>query len=412
MHRLTRSLKTLGRCVGRRSRSAIARQAIKDVKIRNKVIELIGKLLAKELTITCSVDANSSLRNRNPDVLEKFRWSDLLTELKETAPTMVSLLKSAISSNKSGLRSPNTDAITALCCSILLRARSQRMNLIQRLLSVILYGGHASKQVYTRLQKLLLCLSHKSTLSFIDKLGEGYDTAVHRWREDIKSRKLQADQQPVDVASDHEKDSISKITEPCESKQQLLAYTSASNSSECSTKLSIERNASQLNQDSASCSTSQETTSSSSVTSSINIVDIFGNEASLIPTEKTPKTFKLVMDNIDKNIKPNQMRIDKQTKSLHYMHKYAVRDRIDLSSFTDRPSLPDISKIKVSSILPSVDDQSAIKKNFAVLIARVLVQNLPFFKDFGSGVERHIRHKFTHEMTEVRSGTTWCFIEK
>ena len=157
----------------------------------------------------------------------------------------------------------------------------------------------------------------------------------------------------------------------------MLAYTSASNSSECSTKLSIELNASQLNQDSASCSTSQETTSS--VTSSINIVDIFGNEASLIPTEKTPKTFKLVMDYIDKNIKPNQMRIDKQTKSLHYMHKYAVCDRIDLSSFTDRPSLPDISKIKVSSILPSVDDQSAIKKNFAVLIARVLVQNVPFF---------------------------------
>ena len=131
MHCLTRSLKTLGRCVGRRSRSAIARQAIKDVRIRNKVIELIGKLLAKELTITCSVDANSSLRK----------------QLKETAPTMVSLLKSAISSNKSGLRSPNTDAITGLCCSILLRARSQRMNLIQRLLSVILYGAHASKQV-------------------------------------------------------------------------------------------------------------------------------------------------------------------------------------------------------------------------------------------------------------------------
>ncbi len=72
------------------------------------------------------------------------------------------------------------------------------MNIVQRLVSVLLYGGHASKQVYlraiffhvplnyfvlnmqtyTRLQKLMLCMSHKATISFVDKLGENFDSEV------------------------------------------------------------------------------------------------------------------------------------------------------------------------------------------------------------------------------------------
>ena len=46
------------------------------------------------------------------------------------------------------------------------------------------------KGLYT-LQRLSLCLSHKSTLSFVDKLGVGFDAAVNEWKDDITSRKLQ-----------------------------------------------------------------------------------------------------------------------------------------------------------------------------------------------------------------------------
>ncbi len=41
-------------------------------------------------------------------------------------------------------------------------------------------------------------------------------------------------------------------------------------------------------------------------------------------------TFKIVGDNIDKNVKPRDMRSDYQTRSLHYFHAYAVRDRLNL----------------------------------------------------------------------------------
>ena len=45
--------------------------------------------------------------------------------------------------------------------------------------------------------------------------------------------------------------------------------------------------------------------------------------------------FKLVGDNIDKNIRPSEQRIDRQTRSLHYFHSFAVRDRVNFSNTSD-----------------------------------------------------------------------------
>ena len=132
----------------------------------------------------------------------------------------------------------------------------------------------------------------------------------------------------------------------------------------------------------------------------VDLDTIYSPVISKIPTNSSPKTFKIVMDNINKNIKPNQMRIDHQTRSLHYVHKYAVRDRIDLSSFEDRPSLPDVKCINVQSILPTQADHSVIRKNFSVLVARVLVQSLSFLEPFRNSLERHINHQFNAEMSQ------------
>ena len=47
---LNHSLKSLGRSVGRRNRSSIAHQVVKDSRVRKKVVERMGKLLSQELT--------------------------------------------------------------------------------------------------------------------------------------------------------------------------------------------------------------------------------------------------------------------------------------------------------------------------------------------------------------------------
>ena len=40
-------------------------------------------------------------------------------------------------------------------------------------------------KVYSRLQKACLCLSHKSTVNLVDKLGADFDVVVLNWKDGI-----------------------------------------------------------------------------------------------------------------------------------------------------------------------------------------------------------------------------------
>ena len=55
----------------------------------------------------------------------------------------------------------------------------------------------------------------------------------------------------------------------------------------------------------------------------------------LQPQASTWMGFRIIGDNIDKNIKPRYYRSNKQVCSLHYYHSYALKDRIDLSAMSD-----------------------------------------------------------------------------
>ncbi len=41
-------------------------------------------------------------------------------------------------------------------------------------------------QVYTRLQKLLLCLSHSRSVAYVDVLGAEHDKPVLSWKESLE----------------------------------------------------------------------------------------------------------------------------------------------------------------------------------------------------------------------------------
>ena len=153
-------------------------------------------------------------------------------------------------------------------------------------------------------------------------------------------------------------------------------------------------------------SSSKESSSSvnspvpSELTFSESSVDI---DAFLGPPPQAPsliKTFKIVGDNVDKNIHPRDMRFDNQTRSLHYFHSYGVRDRVNIDDYSDQFEPPDHGSIELTHILPSQLDDSAMLNNFSILIARILKKYMPFFKEFGDGLERHIQHEYTHEMSQ------------
>lgn len=156
---LTSSLKRIGRSVGRKNTSSIARQAVLDDRICQKVLVYLGKKLSKEMKAMCSLKANSILRRRDVMSLQGFHLEALIKEMKGVAPNTLSLLRSCLASRKPSKaknvsskgptksRIVDCDSVVGVCCAILLRGRSQQMNLLQKIVSLILYSGHASKKV-------------------------------------------------------------------------------------------------------------------------------------------------------------------------------------------------------------------------------------------------------------------------
>jgi len=77
--------------------------------------------------------------------------------------------------------------------------------------------------------------------------------------------------------------------------------------------------------------------------------------------------FKIIGDNIDKNLRRSFQRCVRQTISLHYFHSCAVGDRIDFSHLSD--VAPESDVMDPSTILPNAVDLDAIKREFQVLIS-------------------------------------------
>lgn len=91
------------------------------------------------------------------------------------------------------------------------------------------------------------------------------------------------------------------------------------------------------------------------------------------------------------------MRSDSQTVSLHYVQVYAMKDRVDYSTVTCQKQ----AEVNLYDILPTSEDYDSLKKDFAVLISRMIVAYLPFFStDFKDTVQKHIAHKYSSEMSK------------
>ena len=113
--------------------------------------------------------------------------------------------------------------------------------------------------------------------------------------------------------------------------------------------------------------------------------------------------YKLVGDNIDRKVKSRYMRSERQTKSLHYFHSYAIRDRVSLTGLSDIPPFIPQRPYEdlVRKLLPSKDDSEVLHIHFETHVARILVNNLPFMKcTFDDVVDWHIQHQHSKEMSQ------------
>ena len=118
--------------------------------------------------------------------------------------------------------------------------------------------------------------------------------------------------------------------------------------------------------------------------------------------------FKILGDNLDKTIKPHDVRSNNQSQSLHYFNLYAVCDRIDFSLFSCESSIIDPANLDMSVFLPSAADKDALFDNFTILISRILCGYFPTLCEYVSSVTQHIPHKYSREMSSKSHVVSTC----
>ena len=144
---LTPTRKHLGRAVARRSHKKIAYECFDDPAIRKHILRRIGQEIRKELINMSSEKVKSVMRMRSKVDLNTFTWKRLLDEASTHAPVFFYILSSA---TKTKIKRSNTQAVLGTCLAVLLKHRNQSMNLVQKIISLILHNGNASKQVCYR----------------------------------------------------------------------------------------------------------------------------------------------------------------------------------------------------------------------------------------------------------------------
>ena len=75
----------------------------------------------------------------------------------------------------------------------------------------------------------------------------------------------------------------------------------------------------------------------------------------------------LVGDNLDKNFRPSHQRSDRQTRSVHIFHSCAIKNRVDVSSMSDKPAPAVLSD---QLFLLNDKDVVEVLKDFKILISR------------------------------------------
>ena len=95
--------------------------------------------------------------------------------------------------------------------------------------------------------------------------------------------------------------------------------------------------------------------------------------SSTVSTCSSWSGFVVVVDNIDKNLRPSFQRVDRGTMSHHHVNSYAVLDRIDLSCLSD---VPPVSELDAETVLPTDEDHKVLCDEFRTLVARYVISCL------------------------------------
>lgn len=100
----------------------------------------MSKLILKEIKQLCALERCSLLRD-DVEAVKNFSWETVWGELTKDVPTLVALLQGLIKHPE------DHKPLICLIISMILKQRSPKVSLVQRAVSVLLYGNGTSKVV-------------------------------------------------------------------------------------------------------------------------------------------------------------------------------------------------------------------------------------------------------------------------
>lgn len=137
---LTPSRQAMAKALGRRKHHSFAKHAVHDIMTRSYIVKHLGKIIKGELRNLCS---SSILLNKDRKALSTFNWDDIIQECQCKSPVLYGLFEYCLP-KAMGL---DSQVIVGTCICVLAKARRSSASLLQRIVSLILYQGHAGKQV-------------------------------------------------------------------------------------------------------------------------------------------------------------------------------------------------------------------------------------------------------------------------
>ena len=94
---------------------------------------------------------------------------------------------------------------------------------------------------------------------------------------------------------------------------------------------------------------------------------------------------------------PSTPKID--TESVHWFNLLAYDNRVADWNLNDEEPIRNIMELPNSSFLPSPEDHAKLKKDFVILVLRILAKNCKYFRQFGSVIPSHIPHQYSTNMS-------------
>lgn len=120
------------------------RTLLKSPKIRDATIQEVVSAIETECKLICRrAPAPSKLVSSSAHSLTQIKWSDIMEELNQVCPILLSVLRGAVSTKNFRRREP----AIVMAVAALMKSRSQKMSKLQAMVSSLLYSGHASKKV-------------------------------------------------------------------------------------------------------------------------------------------------------------------------------------------------------------------------------------------------------------------------